>query len=83
VPDLMTINFLQGFNFLSLSTGGSELKVNESFNKGESKLEPYSKSQVPYFQSLQQQHGLMPFQSPHASNFLDHLPVVGPQVFTF
>ncbi|QCE16686.1 uncharacterized protein LOC114195913 isoform X2 [Vigna unguiculata] len=70
----------QGFNFLSLSTGGSELKVNESFNKGESKLEPYSKSQVPYFQSLQQQHGLMPFQSPYASNFLDHLPVVGPQV---
>ncbi|KAK7352249.1 hypothetical protein VNO80_17668 [Phaseolus coccineus] len=70
----------QDFNFLSLSTGGNELKVNESFNKGESKLEPYSKSQVPYFQSLQQQRGLMPIQSPYASNFLDHLPVVGPQV---
>ncbi|BAT77690.1 hypothetical protein LR48_Vigan09g031600 [Vigna angularis] len=70
----------QGFNFLSLSTGGNELKVNESFNKGESKLEPYSKSQVPYFQSPQQQHGLMPFQSPYASNFMEHLPLVGPQV---
>ncbi|RDX93621.1 hypothetical protein CR513_24085, partial [Mucuna pruriens] len=71
----------QSFNFLSLSTGGSELKVNESFNRGESKLEPLSKSQVPYFQSLQQQHGLMPIQSPYASTFLDQLPGVGgPQV---
>ncbi|CAJ1973219.1 unnamed protein product [Sphenostylis stenocarpa] len=70
----------QSFNFLSLSTGGSEVKVNESFNKDESKLEPYSKSQVPYFQSLQQRHGLMPIQSPYASTFLDQLPVVGPQV---
>lgn len=70
----------QSFNFLSLSTGGSELKVNGSFNKGESKLEPLSKSQVPYFQSLQQQHGLMPIQSPYASTFPDQLPVAGPQV---
>ncbi|KAK7409914.1 hypothetical protein VNO78_00314 [Psophocarpus tetragonolobus] len=70
----------QSFNFLSLSTGGSELKVNESFiSKGESKLEPYSKSQLPYLQSLQQ-HGLMPIQSPYASTFLDQLPVAGPQV---
>ncbi|KAG5033809.1 hypothetical protein GYH30_008715 [Glycine max] len=71
-------------NFLSLSTRGSELKVNESFNKGESKLEPYSKQQLPYFQSLhqqQQQHGLMPIQSStYASTFLDQLPVAGPQV---
>ncbi|TKY75247.1 hypothetical protein E2542_SST04014 [Spatholobus suberectus] len=70
----------QSFNFLSLSTGGSELKVNESFKKGESKLEPLPKSQVPYFRSLQQQHGLMPIQSPYASTFLDRLPVAGPQV---
>ncbi|XP_020208127.1 uncharacterized protein LOC109793068 [Cajanus cajan] len=70
----------QSFNFLSLSTGGSELKVNESLNKGESKLEPLSKSQVPYFQSLQQQHGLMPIQSPYSSSFLDRFLVAGPQV---
>ncbi|XP_027353828.1 uncharacterized protein LOC113864389 isoform X2 [Abrus precatorius] len=70
----------QSFNFLSLSTGGNELKVNESFNKCESKLEPLSKSQVPYFQSLQQQHGLIPIQSQYTStSFPDQLPV-GPQV---
>ncbi|KAG5147287.1 hypothetical protein JHK82_014168 [Glycine max] len=76
----------QCFNFLSLSTGVSDqLKANEIFNKGESKLEPYSKQQLPYFQSLQlqqqRQHGLMPVQSsPYASTFLDQLPVAGPQV---
>lgn len=85
-PDLMSIHITQCSNFLSLSTRGSELKVNESFNKGESKLEPYSKQQLPYFQSLQlqqqRQHGLMPVQSsPYASTFLDQLPVAGPQVF--
>lgn len=87
VPDLMTIHIMQCFNFLSLSTGVSDqLKANEIFNKGESKLEPYSKQQLPYFQSLQlqqqRQHGLMPVQSsPYASTFLDQLPVAGPQVF--
>ncbi|KAK7351754.1 hypothetical protein VNO77_11425 [Canavalia gladiata] len=71
----------QSFNFLYLSTGGNELKVNRSFNKGEGKLEPLSKSQVPYFPSLQQQHGLMPIQSQYTStSFLDQLPVAGPQV---
>ncbi|KAL2346247.1 hypothetical protein Fmac_000247 [Flemingia macrophylla] len=69
------------FNFLSLSTGGSELKVNESFKKGESKLEPLSKSQVPYFHLLRQQHGLVPIQSPYSSSaFLDQFPVAEPQV---
>ncbi|KAK7310964.1 hypothetical protein RJT34_08782 [Clitoria ternatea] len=71
----------QSFNFLSLSTGGNELKVNETFNKSERKLDLLSKSQAPYFQSLQQQHGLMPIHSQYAStSFLDQLPVAGPQV---
>ncbi|XP_061373300.1 uncharacterized protein LOC133315650 [Gastrolobium bilobum] len=74
----------QSFNFLSLSAGGNGFEVNDSFNKGRSRLEPLSKSQVPYFQSLQQQHGLMPIPTPQSqyasASYLDQLPAAGPQV---
>ncbi|KAJ1375206.1 hypothetical protein SESBI_51263, partial [Sesbania bispinosa] len=74
----------QNFNFLSLSAGGNGLKVNDSFNKNGSRLEPLSNSQVAYFQSLQQQHGHIPIpttQSQYAStSYLDQFPAAGPQV---
>nr|AFK40921.1 unknown [Lotus japonicus] len=75
----------QNFNFLSLSVGGTGLKVNNGFNEGRSRLELLSKSQVPYFQSLQQQHGLMPLPTPQSqyassTSYLDQLPAAGPQV---
>ncbi|ESW32662.1 hypothetical protein PHAVU_001G006800 [Phaseolus vulgaris] len=77
----------QNFNFLSLSAGNNGLKVhnNNNCNKIGSRLEPLSKLQVPYFQSLAQQHGVvMPIpvaQSQYAStSFLDQLSVAGPQV---
>jgi len=84
---LMIILILQNFNFLSLSAGNNGLKVhnNNNCNKIGSRLEPLSKLQVPYFQSLAQQHGVvMPIpvaQSQYAStSFLDQLSVAGPQV---
>ncbi|CAJ1972546.1 unnamed protein product [Sphenostylis stenocarpa] len=77
----------QNFNFLSLSAGSNGFKVdnNNNYNKIGSRLEPLSKLQVPYFQSLAQQHGVvMPIpaaQSQYAStSFLDQLSVAGPQV---
>ncbi|CAJ2642947.1 unnamed protein product [Trifolium pratense] len=74
----------QSFNFLSLSTGGNELTTGDCFNKGESRLQQFSKSQVPYFRSIQQQHGLMPISTPppsqYTSTYLDKLPAAGPQV---
>jgi len=86
---LMIILIMQNFNFLSLSAGSNGLKVNNNnninYNKIGSRLEPLSKLQVPYFQSLAQQHGVvMPIpvaQSQYAStSFLDQLSVAGPQV---
>lgn len=84
----MIIHILQSFNFLSLSAGGNGLKVSDGFNKGGSRLEPLSKSQVPYFhQSQQQQHGLMPIPTPQSqyasTSYLDSIPAVGPQVLIF
>lgn len=79
----MTIHILQNFDFLSLSTGGSGLKVNNNYNKVGNRLEPLSKLQVPYLQWLEQQHGLMPFpmpQSQYASTYRDQISVPGPQV---
>ncbi|XP_014504624.1 uncharacterized protein LOC106764760 isoform X3 [Vigna radiata var. radiata] len=76
----------QNFNFLSLSAGSNGLKAdNNNNNKIGSRLEPLSKLQMPYFQSLAQQHGVvMPIpvaQSQYAStSFLDQLSVAGPQV---
>ncbi|XP_027940372.1 uncharacterized protein LOC114194387 isoform X2 [Vigna unguiculata] len=77
----------QNFNFLSLSAGSNGLKVdnNNNNNKIGNRLEPLSKLQMPYFQSLAQQHGVvMPIpvaQSQYAStSFLDQLSVAGPQV---
>ncbi|XP_019414825.1 PREDICTED: uncharacterized protein LOC109326579 isoform X2 [Lupinus angustifolius] len=74
----------ESFNFLSLSSGANGLKVNDNFNKGGSRLEPLSKYQVPNFQTLQQQHGLMPMprpQSQYAStSYHDEHPFAGPQV---
>ncbi|KAE9603533.1 hypothetical protein Lal_00002134 [Lupinus albus] len=74
----------ESFNFLSLSSGGNGLKVNNNFNKGGSRSESLSKYQVPYFQTMQQQHGLMPMprpQSQYAStSYHDEHPVAGPQV---
>ncbi|GAU24983.1 hypothetical protein TSUD_312180, partial [Trifolium subterraneum] len=74
----------QSFNFLTLSTGGNELTVGDSFNKGGSRLEQFSKSQVPYFRSIQQRHGLMPIPttppSQYTSTYLDQLPAAGEQV---
>ncbi|CAK8569091.1 unnamed protein product [Lathyrus sativus] len=75
----------QSFNFLSLSSGCNELKVDECLIKGGSRSGPFSKSQVPYFRSIQQQHGLMAA-IPTTSNqytstsYLDQLPTAGPQV---
>ncbi|CAL0305868.1 unnamed protein product [Lupinus luteus] len=74
----------ESFDFLSLSSGGNGLKVNDNFNKGGSRLEPLSKYQVPYFQTMQQQHGLMPMPSPQSqyasTSYHDEHPVGGPQV---
>lgn len=75
---------MQSFN-LSLSAGSYGLKVdNNNYNKTGSRLEQLSKLQVPYFQSLAQQHGVMPIPTPrshYASTlYLDQLSVVGPQV---
>ncbi|TKY57634.1 hypothetical protein E2542_SST14684 [Spatholobus suberectus] len=75
----------QNFNFLSLSAGSNGLKVDNNYNKIGSRLEPLSKLQVPYLQSLAaQQHGVMPIpaaQSQYAStSYLDQLSVAGPQV---
>lgn len=83
---LMIILIMQNFNFLSLSAGSNGLKAdNNNNNKIGSRLEPLSKLQMPYFQSLAQQHGVvMPIpvaQSQYAStSFLDQLSVAGPQV---
>ncbi|XP_058780796.1 uncharacterized protein LOC131654890 isoform X2 [Vicia villosa] len=75
----------QSFNFLSLSAGCNGLKVDDCLIKGGSRLGPFSKSQAPYFRSIQQQHGgLMAI--PTTSNqytstsYLDQLPTAGPQV---
>jgi len=83
----MIILIMQNFNFLSLSAGSNGLKVdnNNNNNKIGNRLEPLSKLQMPYFQSLAQQHGVvMPIpvaQSQYAStSFLDQLSVAGPQV---
>lgn len=82
----MIILIMQNFNFLSLSAGSNGLKAdNNNNNKIGSRLEPLSKLQMPYFQSLAQQHGVvMPIpvaQSQYAStSFLDQLSVAGPQV---
>ncbi|XP_019416223.1 PREDICTED: uncharacterized protein LOC109327504 isoform X3 [Lupinus angustifolius] len=74
----------QSFNFLSLSSGNNGLKVNNSFNNGGSRLEPLSKYQVPYFQTMQQQHGLMPIPTPQcqyaSTSYHDQHHVAGPQV---
>ncbi|RDY13011.1 hypothetical protein CR513_02127, partial [Mucuna pruriens] len=74
----------QNFNFLSLSAGSNGLKVDNNYNKIGSRLEPLSKLQVPYFQSLAQQHGVMPSpaaQSHYAStSYLDQFSVAGQQV---
>ncbi|KAK7280745.1 hypothetical protein RJT34_25812 [Clitoria ternatea] len=74
----------QNFNFLSLSAISNGLKVDNNYNKIGSRLEPLPKLQVPYFQSIAQQHGIMPIptaQSQHAStSYLDQLSVTGPQV---
>ncbi|KAF7817642.1 uncharacterized protein G2W53_031611 [Senna tora] len=72
----------QSFDILSLSAGGNELKVNNTFDKGGGG--PLSTLQVPYFQALAQQHGLMRVplpQSQYASTaYLDQLSVAGRQV---
>lgn len=78
----------QNFNFLSLSlsAGGNGLKVEDCFTKGGiRRLEQFSKSQVPYFRSIQQQHGLMPIPTtpPNqytSTSYIDQLPAAGPQV---
>ncbi|XP_057721548.1 uncharacterized protein LOC130935697 isoform X2 [Arachis stenosperma] len=76
----------QSFNFLSLSSGSNGLKVDNSYDKIGTRLEALSKlQQVPYFQTLSQQNGLMSIpttpQSQYASaSYLDQLPVSGPQV---
>ncbi|KAL5095825.1 hypothetical protein RYX36_000152, partial [Vicia faba] len=74
----------QSFNFLSSSAGCNGLKVDDCLIKGGNRLGPFSKSQVPYFRSIQQQHGLMAI--PTTSNqytstsYLDQPPTAGPQV---
>ncbi|KAI5402835.1 uncharacterized protein LOC127087998 isoform X1 [Lathyrus oleraceus] len=75
----------QSFNFLSLSSGCNGLKVDECLIKGGSRSGPFSKSQVPYFRSIQQQNGLMgaiPTTSNQytSTSYLDQLPTAGPQV---
>ncbi|KAJ1382570.1 hypothetical protein SESBI_44128 [Sesbania bispinosa] len=75
----------QNFNFLSLSAGNYGLKVdNSNYNKIGSRLEQLSKLQVPYFQSLAQQHGVMPIPTPQShyasTSYLDQLSVAGPQI---
>ncbi|KAL5073876.1 hypothetical protein RYX36_012860 [Vicia faba] len=74
----------QSFNFLSSSAGCNGLKVDDCLIKVGNRLGPFSKSQVPYFRSIQQQHGLMAI--PTTSNqytstsYLDQPPTAGPQV---
>ncbi|XP_004500942.1 uncharacterized protein [Cicer arietinum] len=74
----------QSFNFLSLSAGGNGLNIEGCFNKGVSRLEPFSKSLVPYFRSIQQQHSLMPMPTTSSqyssTSYLDQLPAAGPQI---
>ncbi|KAL2319077.1 hypothetical protein Fmac_032953 [Flemingia macrophylla] len=75
----------QNFSFLSLSAANNGLKVdNNNYNKIGNRLEPLSKLQVPYLQSLSQQHGAMQIpaaQSQYAStSFLDPLSVAGEPV---
>ncbi|KAE9609438.1 hypothetical protein Lalb_Chr08g0246161 [Lupinus albus] len=73
----------QSFNFLSLSSGSNGLKFNSSFNNCGSRLEPLSKYQVPYFQIIQQQHGLMPMPTPQnqyaSTSYHDQHHVAGAQ----
>lgn len=80
----MTIIIVQNFNFLSLSAGSNGLNVDNNYNKTGSRLEPLSKFQVPYLQSLAQQHRVMPIsatQSQYATTaYLDQLSVAGTQV---
>ncbi|XP_057424664.1 uncharacterized protein LOC130718171 isoform X2 [Lotus japonicus] len=67
----------QSFNFLSLSVGSDGLKVDNNYNK----IEPLSKFQVPYLQSLAQQYGVMPLHSQYAStSYQTQLSVAAPQV---
>ncbi|KHN39430.1 hypothetical protein glysoja_016817 [Glycine soja] len=74
----------QNFNFLSLSAGSNGLKLDNNYNKIGSRLEPLSKLQVPYLQSLTPLHGGIPIpatQRQYAStSYLDQLSVAGPQV---
>lgn len=73
----MTILIMQSFNFLSLSVGSDGLKVDNNYNK----IEPLSKFQVPYLQSLAQQYGVMPLHSQYAStSYQTQLSVAAPQV---
>lgn len=53
----MTMYILQNFDFLSLSTGGSELDLNNnSLTEVGRRSDPFSKWQVPHFQEPTQQH---------------------------
>ncbi|KAG4964101.1 hypothetical protein JHK84_041180 [Glycine max] len=74
----------QNFNFLSLSAGSNGLKLDNNYNKIGSRLEPLSKLQVPYLQSLTPLHGGIPIpatQRQYAStSYLNQLSVAGPQV---
>ncbi|KAL2964214.1 hypothetical protein AAZX31_17G244200 [Glycine max] len=74
----------QNFNFLSLSAGSNGLKLENNYNKIGSMLEPLSKLQVPYLQSLAPLHGGIPIpavQRQYAStSYLDQLSVAGPEV---
>ena len=80
----MTILIVQNFNFLSLSAGSNGLKLENNYNKIGSMLEPLSKLQVPYLQSLTPLHGGIPIpatQRQYAStSYLDQLSVAGPEV---
>ena len=80
----MTIIIVQNFNFLSLSAGSNGLKLDNNYNKIGSRLEPLSKLQVPYLQSLTPLHGGIPIpatQRQYAStSYLNQLSVAGPQV---
>nr|XP_023914948.1 uncharacterized protein LOC112026492 isoform X1 [Quercus suber] len=69
----------QGFDFLSLSTGGGGVEAKNSVSRAGNGLDSSPQFQVPYLQSLAQKQTLMPFSMPQSrytsSAYSDQLSV--------
>ncbi|XP_057469885.1 uncharacterized protein LOC130758901 isoform X2 [Actinidia eriantha] len=69
----------QGFDFLSLSAGGSGIEAHNGVNKVGDGPEPWTQFHGPFPPSLPQNHAIMPFSLPpypfSSASFTHHLPL--------